>query len=379
MTDEELAAAIRAVRERVEKRECSSLSPLDLMPLLHARDAAQAKVASIGTVNPRPPGVANAAVQWVKHKVARALRWHVREQVEFNRAVMSALSATLDALNDTSHSLGSLAAKASDDTQNVHTLKAIAELHSSFQTRVVNLEQQFSALLKQQHTDFQATMESMIHHELRLIRQRGSLEPITPGPLVTANLSAPAIDWLRFAEHFRGPEDKILQHQRRYAARFKDYQPVLDLGCGRGEFLDAAREAKVQASGVEANAEFAELCRTKNLVVEHADMFAYLQQQADASLGSVFCSHVIEHFEAQLLPAFLALMSAKLRDEGLVIFETPDPTSPATLANFFIDPTHTRPVPSVLLTYYLTEAGFGKVEIEPINDGLDYAAYGRKL
>ena len=195
MTDEELAAAIRAVRERVEKRDYSSLARLDLMPLLHARDVAQAKVASIGAVNPRPPGVANATVQWVKHKVARALRWHVREQVEFNRAVMSALSATLDALNDTSHSLSAFAERVKDDTQNVHTLRAIAELHASFQARAVNLEQQFSELLKQQHADFQATMESMIHHELRLIRQRSSGEPITPNVLATATLAAPAGPW----------------------------------------------------------------------------------------------------------------------------------------------------------------------------------------
>ena len=58
------------------------------MPLLHARDAAEAKVASIGRVNPRPPGWLNSVAQCVKRPVARALDWHVREQVEFNRAVM---------------------------------------------------------------------------------------------------------------------------------------------------------------------------------------------------------------------------------------------------------------------------------------------------
>ncbi|MGH9594392.1 MAG: hypothetical protein ACRD5L_14980, partial [Bryobacteraceae bacterium] len=96
MRDEELAAAIREVRERVRTR-VSQASP-DLMPLVHARDAAEAKIAAIGTVNPRPPGFTNSIIQAIKRWVARALDWHVREQVEFNRASMACVQATLEAL-----------------------------------------------------------------------------------------------------------------------------------------------------------------------------------------------------------------------------------------------------------------------------------------
>ncbi len=71
----------------------------DLMPLLHARDAAEAKVASIGTVNPRAPGLINSIVQSIKRLVARALDWHVREQIEFNRAVIECVQATIETLN----------------------------------------------------------------------------------------------------------------------------------------------------------------------------------------------------------------------------------------------------------------------------------------
>ena len=93
--DDELTAAIQAVRDRIRARHpgnglgVEGVAPANLMPLLHARDAAEAKVAAIGTVNPRPPGLKNSIAQWVKRKVARALDWHVREQVEFNRNVMA--------------------------------------------------------------------------------------------------------------------------------------------------------------------------------------------------------------------------------------------------------------------------------------------------
>src|SRR5215471_8681843 len=79
------------------------------MPLVHARDAAEAKVASIGAVNPRRGGPLNALAQLAKKAVARALDWHVREQVEFNRNVMASVEATLEALNETKRAISTLA------------------------------------------------------------------------------------------------------------------------------------------------------------------------------------------------------------------------------------------------------------------------------
>ena len=91
---EELAAVIAEIRQRVRARNPNGAAPgniplPDLTPLLHARDAAEAKVASIGTVNPRRGGLKNSIIQKVKRMVARALDWHVREQVECNRGVMA--------------------------------------------------------------------------------------------------------------------------------------------------------------------------------------------------------------------------------------------------------------------------------------------------
>ena len=116
---EELAAMIAEIRERVRARNPNGAAPgdiplPDLMPLLHARDAAEAKVASIGTVNPRAPGLVNSIVQRVKRLVARALDWHVREQVEFNRAVMACVQATIEALNECNRAMSALAARSTN-------------------------------------------------------------------------------------------------------------------------------------------------------------------------------------------------------------------------------------------------------------------------
>src|ERR1700722_15070423 len=115
LEDDELTAAIQAIRDRVRARHpenglgVEGVAAADLNPLLHARDAAEAKVAAIGTVNPRPPGLKNSIAQWFKRKVARALDWHVREQVEFNRASMKCVQASLEALADTNRALAALA------------------------------------------------------------------------------------------------------------------------------------------------------------------------------------------------------------------------------------------------------------------------------
>ena len=141
--------------------------------------------------------------------------------------------------------------------------------------------------------------------------------------------------------------------------------------------------------------------RGKGLAAEQADLFTYLQDTPDRSLGGIFCAQVVEHLQPAQVPALMQLMSAKVRQGGLVIVETPNPECLAIFAtHFYIDPTHTRPVPPVLLRFYLEEAGFGRIEIErlaPAADsipalkdlpagvvealfgGLDYAIFARKL
>jgi O-antigen chain-terminating methyltransferase len=116
----ELEQAVRQIQDRVRARHPQGergtfgvpLAPL--LPLLHARDAAEAKVAAIGTVNPRPGGLKNNLIQKWKRFIARVLDWHVREQVEFNRAQMNCVQATLEALNDHNRALESIATAISE-------------------------------------------------------------------------------------------------------------------------------------------------------------------------------------------------------------------------------------------------------------------------
>jgi 2-polyprenyl-3-methyl-5-hydroxy-6-metoxy-1,4-benzoquinol methylase len=476
LEDDELAAAIQAVRDRVRARHpenglgVEGVAAADLYPLLHARDAAEAKVAAIGTVNPRPPGLKNSIAQGFKKLIARALDWHVREQVEFNRASMRCVQASLEALSETNRALSALASqhralmeqtsalreeiarthreqmtelhREGQQLQDVrthwaewrvgfedrraaseiHLLRTISELQGAFQHRVTLQDQNFRELVGQQHRAFTDALdrvtvdvqkrlwedleeirrqyEKLIHNELKVIRQKS---PATPAPIAAA---APAethinVDWLRFAESFRGPAEEIIDRQRHYVLRFAGSAPVLDLGCGRGEFLEAARNAGLAASGIDQSDECVALCRSKGLHAEKADLFAYLDALADQSLGGIYCSQVVEHIDPHRLPDLIMLMAKKLRSGALAVIETPNPECLAIFAtHFYLDPSHTRPVPPRLLGFYMEEAGFGRIEVERLSPavdsmpaladlpeavreqffgGLDYAIFGRKL
>ncbi len=442
MTDEELTAAIREVQERVRSRSpqgslgVDGIPAADLMPLIHARDAAEAKVAAIGTVNPRAPGFASSIIQSVKRLVARALDWHVREQVEFNRATMACIQATLEALTDLSKGVAGLAELRRHSEQwradfeerrsatEIHMLRTISELQSAFHLRASLIEQNFRDSVRQQHDDFTVEMDRrtldiqkrlwddvqkvrgeydrLIHTELRLMRQKQiSIAAPSASPAI-APQDHLDIDWARFAEQFRGSEEKIREQQKLYVQRFAGASgAILDIGCGRGEFLDAAKAAGLPARGVDQNPESIALCRSKGLEVEQADLFEYIESLPDGSLGGAYCAQVVEHLPPSGVLRLVKLLGQKLRLGALVAIETPNPECLAIFAtHFYLDPTHTRPIPAPLLRFYLEEAGFGSVQIERLAPaiesmpalaelppifrdaffgGLDYAIFATKL
>lgn len=450
---EELAELLREIRERVRARhpeavDGAALAPVaDLLPLVQARDAAEAKVAAIGSVNPRPSGPVNALIQIFKRTIARALGWFVRDQIVFNREVMGCVESTLDALNEMNRLLAATTGlpgefrdmrahwvtwrtewERSLSSHEVQVLRGIAELQGAFQHRVTQIESNFRENLKSQHANYlgaldranldiqkrlwadleriRADYEVLIHTELRLIRQRAAtpaqpgMPPAQPAPPPAAEDALP-FDYGRFAERFRGSEDYVKSGQKFYLPYFAGCKEVLDIGCGRGEFLDLMREAGVPARGIDLSAESVDLCRKKGLQAEVADLFTYLDGLADASLDGIFSSQVVEHLPPNRLPEMIRLASQKLGRGGVIAIETPNPQCLAIFAtHFYLDPTHRRPIPHALLSFYMEEYGIGHIEVHPRSpaiestpalaslpddfrkaffDGLDYAIVGRKL
>jgi 2-polyprenyl-3-methyl-5-hydroxy-6-metoxy-1,4-benzoquinol methylase len=250
-----------------------------------------------------------------------------------------------------------------------------------------------------------AEIYAVIHTELRLIRQRaGSListRAVPPQPAPPVTEAAPVFDYARFAERFRGSEEFVKTAQRFYIPHFAGCKEVLDIGCGRGEFLELMRDAGIPARGIDLSRESVDLCRAKELKADDADLFPYLESPPDASIDGIFCAQVVEHLAPAQIPEMIRLTARALRRGGVLVIETPNPECLAIFAtHFYLDPAHTRPVPQALLAFYMEENGIGQIEVhrrspaietmpalaslpkdfrDAFFGGLDYAILGRKL
>ncbi|MCP5118037.1 MAG: class I SAM-dependent methyltransferase, partial [bacterium] len=118
--------------------------------------------------------------------------------------------------------------------------------------------------------------------------------------------------------------------------------------------------------------ELVRLCRSKGLEAEQADLFEHLAGVGRGSLDGVFCSQVIEHLPPYRVPEFVQLAAQALGPDGLIAIETPNPECLAIFAtHFYLDPTHTRPIPAPLLAFYLEEAGFGHIDVRYLSPAVD--------
>lgn len=176
--------------------------------------------------------------------------------------------------------------------------------------------------------------------------------------------------YLAFENVYRGTRSEIKERQSVYlpllrnAAKGKSSMPVLDLGCGRGEWLELLKDEGWDARGVDANELMLEECLARGLKVERGDVLGYLQQVPEATLGAITSFHVVEHlpFERVILLIDEALRA--LRPNGILILETPNPDNLLVGAStFYLDPTHIRPIPSGTLRFVVEARGFCDAEV----------------
>jgi glycosyltransferase involved in cell wall biosynthesis/SAM-dependent methyltransferase len=148
-----------------------------------------------------------------------------------------------------------------------------------------------------------------------------------------------------FEDLFRGSEQMIRDRQRVYLPLLAGHEPVLDAGCGRGEFLDLLKAAGIAYRGVDLDSDMVARCREKGHEnVEQGDLLELIERTPPNSLGAIFSAQVIEHLEFAQLRRFLELGLSRLRPGGLLIVETVNPHSAAALKAFWVDPTHEHPL-----------------------------------
>lgn len=188
--------------------------------------------------------------------------------------------------------------------------------------------------------------------------------------IVRARAQAQAQAYQRFEDRHRGSEGEIRArlhgYRSRLAALASDHRrsyPVIDLGCGRGEWLTLLAEEGIEGLGVDNNPVAVARCRQRGLRVSQADLFPFLADLAPASVALVSAFHVVEHLPRHLLQPLVEEIRRVLVPGGLVLLETPNSHNLEVAGHaLWIDPTHVAPVPAPLLEFLFADAGFRAIE-----------------
>lgn len=176
--------------------------------------------------------------------------------------------------------------------------------------------------------------------------------------------------YFTFEKNFRGTPEQILERLRAYddflIPLLQTQVPAmaLDLGCGRGEWLGKLYQLGFKVHGVDLDEAMLQSCREKGFQVTCQDALTYLHSLPDESQSIVTAFHMVEHITFENLRHVLDQALRVLKPAGLLVMETPNPENLIVATrNFYLDPTHTKPIPPELLTFLARYAGFNNVKL----------------
>lgn len=388
------AARLRALRPRVAAARAASDAARPARPSLPALDLAAAHT-DVGVALP-PLDHLGPLRRALATMVGRLLLYFLRllsiDQTRFNRLAIDALGEVASrARRDQESAQTALAAAADAASAAAAAERAAlaADLATARTTSSERAAEQAAALaaLREQQAALQRDVGALRHDVAALqdattwlrtqsdvLRRRAAAGAAAPAATTGATAStapAPAerehgahLEAWMVAEAFRGDESAVRERLRRYVPLFAGRRDVLDVGCGRGEFLELLREAGVPARGVDLDRDMTLWGREKGLDVTCGDALAELARLPAGSLGGVFCAQVVEHLATADMLRLVELAAHALRPDGVLVIETLNPESLLVLYRWFwVDLTHERLVHPETLRIVFQTAGLRDVEV----------------
>ena len=218
------------------------------------------------------------------------------------------------------------------------------------------------------YEDATLLMKKFLHLKEKLNALLETLEKKDlPSPAQIREISQPLDDFLYagFENRYRGSEETVKKQQEIYLAYFQPGKKVLDLGCGRGEFIDLLQQKGIEAEGIDSNDQMIEICRDRGLNCRKASILEVLTECQDNSLGGIFSSQVVEHLDPSYVKRMVELAYFKLSPGSPLVLETINPASVFSLVQiYFLDISHQQPVHPLALKFLMESAGFSEVKIK---------------
>ncbi|MFC7301533.1 methyltransferase domain-containing protein [Cognatiluteimonas weifangensis] len=281
---------------------------------------------------------------------------------------MESLQSQIETLRPISGALGD-AQKAIDklvkqQTATTAQLEVVAGFEDGIRTlreQLQGMQQQQQGMLEQQQGMLEQLRSAALVEQERLAQHARELE------------SARALDplYAAFEDKFRGSREMVRVRAEPYVAFVQEAgagtadAPVLDLGCGRGEWLEVLREHGLAGRGVDSNRVFIDLCAGRGLDVIEGDVIEIMRSLPDGSVGAITGMHIAEHLPFEVLIELLDQSRRLLKPGGLLALETPNPENIQVATHYFyMDPTHRNPLPPEAFRWIVEARGFHHVRIE---------------
>ena len=292
-----------------------------------------------------------------------------QRQEAFNATLVDLVNRNAQIAREQQQAIDSLSARVDEVTGRIDGVSTSIEgVSNELWRRWEATEARFAALEELRTTVGQVqhavlTLERELRHVTSLSPDAAPARPDAAGA-TRVEEALDAYTYVGFENRFRGSEAEIRDRQVDYAPLFDGASNILDVGCGRGEFLDVLRERGITARGLDLNGEMVEVCRSHGLEAEVGDALAYLHGLPDASLGGMFAAQVVEHLDPQYLIRLLAVAFQKLRPGSKIVLETINPQCWfAFFDSYLRDITHAQPLHPDTLQYLLVASGFQRTTV----------------
>lgn len=346
-----------------------------------------------------------ALVLLVKKIIYKAVKWMIvpnqNRQTHYNGKIVNAVDLTRNYLQQNQNSMEVLERRLAEQFEfQQEQNRILSQLENQFEghrKRTLLLEKKVS-LLKKENNELRGLLKELTESGAQkddinaLLEKINTLiEEINSGKVTVSHLKEQLqrvvteknyieeklniccdldllkdsqFDYFAFENKMRGDRAIIKESQRPYVSYFKvnGGGVILDLGSGRGEFLELMYDYGIYAKGTDVYEPFVEYCRKRGFEVEHSDALTYLSKYEDASVGGIFMGQVVEHISNDYLIALVYMAYKKLKPGCYFILETPNGESLSTYRNFYLDPGHSTPVHYLYLKEIFQQAGFENIE-----------------
>ncbi len=306
--------------------------------------------------------------------LAQMLSSQAADQQQQSDSIIAQLDSTVAAWQEQTKSFQTQGAQMLDHIRVVKD--EIFAGHRESQEQIRILAQTLTQLVEERVNHLSARQQQITAqfalHERRIIDLSDKRRPNASAPQVVVpedKEKGKLLDTLAalLEDRFRGNRQDIKKRLRVYIPVVKSANisdNILDLGCGRGEWLEVLKEEGFESHGVDSNPMMIEECRRRGLEVSEADAVSYLRGLNDHTLQAITGFHLIEHLKFDTLVALIDEAVRTLKPGGLVVFETPNPENVLVgSCNFYLDPSHQHPLPPEMMRFLLTSRGLDRVEI----------------